>query len=146
VTVSVPRDRLGTFAPAVLPRHARRTGALDEMVLSLTAKGLTTGEIVAHLAAVYDMTTSKETVSTITDKALESMAEWRTRPLDAVYPVLFIDAVHVKIRDGAVANRPVYVVLGVTADGHRDILGLWAGDGGEGAKYWQTVLAELSRA
>jgi putative transposase len=143
VTVQVPRDRLGTFSPRVLPKHARRTGALDEMVLSLTSRGLTTGEIVAHLAEVYQMTTSKETVSTITDKALESMSAWRTRPLDPVYPVLFIDAVHVKIRDGSVANRPVYVVLGVTADGYREILGLWAGDGGEGAKYWQTVLTEI---
>ncbi|WP_181007641.1 transposase, partial [Streptomyces sp. SM1] len=116
VTVQVPRDRLGTFSPRLLPKYARRTGALDEMVLSLTAKGLTSGEIVAHLAEVYGMTT-KETVSTITDKALESMAEWRTRPLDSVYPVVFIDAIHVKIRDGHVANRPVYVAIAVTADG-----------------------------
>lgn len=113
------------------------------MVLSLTAKGLTSGEIVAHLAEVYGMETSKETVSTITDKDLDSMAEWRTRPLDAVYPVMFIDCVHVKIRDGAVANRPIHVVLAVTCDGMREILGPWAGDGGEGAKFWQTVLAEL---
>jgi transposase-like protein len=136
VTVQVPRDRLGTFQPRMLPRYARRTGALDELVLSLTAKGLTSGEIVSHLAQTYGMTTTKETISTITDKALESMAEWRTRPLDPVYPVVFIDAVHVKIRDGHVANRPVYVAIAVTADGYREILGLWAGDGGEGAKYW----------
>ncbi|MFF0134800.1 IS256 family transposase, partial [Streptomyces mirabilis] len=143
VTVQVPRDRLGTFQPRVLPRYARRTGALDDLVLSLTAKGLTSGEIVSHLAQTYGMTTTKETISTITDKALESMAEWRTRPLDAVYPVVFIDAVHVKIRDGHVANRPVYVAVAVTAEGYREILGLWAGDGGEGAKYWQTVLTEI---
>jgi putative transposase len=143
VTVQVPRDRLGTFAPRLLPRYARRTGALDEMVLSLTAKGLTSGEIVAHLAEVYGMSTTKETVSTITDKALDSMAEWRTRPLDPVYPVVFIDAIHVKIRDGHVANRPIYVAIAVTADGYREILGLWAGQGGEGAKYWQTVLTEI---
>jgi len=143
VTVQVPRDRLGTFAPRLLPKYARRTGALDEMVLSLTAKGLTSGEIVAHLAEVYGMTTSKETVSTITDQALESMAEWRTRPLDPVYPVVFVDAIHVKIRDGQVANRPVYVAIAVTVDGYREILGLWTGDGGEGAKYWQSVLTEI---
>ncbi|WP_138909941.1 IS256 family transposase [Streptomyces chryseus] len=140
VTVQVPRDRLGTFSPRLLPKYARRTGALDEMVLSLTAKGLTSGEIVAHLAEVYGMTTTKETVSTITDKALESMAEWRTRPLDPVYPVVFIDAIHVRIRDGHVANRPIYVAIAVTVDGYREILGLWAG---EGAKYWQTVLTEI---
>ena len=143
VTVQVPRDRLGTFASGLLPKYARRTGGLEEMVLSLTAKGLTSGEIVAHLAETYGMETSKETVSTITDKALDAMADWRTRPLDAIYPVLFVDCVNVKIRDGAVANRPIYVVLAVTCDGHREILGLWAGDGGEGAKYWQNVLAEL---
>ena len=143
VVVNVPRDRLGTFRPGLLPKHARRTGALDEMVLSLTGKGLTSGEIVAHLAEVYGMTTSKETVSTITDKALESMAEWRTRPLDPVYPVVFIDAIYVRIRDGQVANRPVYVAVAVTADGYREILGLWTGQGGEGAKYWQTVLTEI---
>lgn len=95
VTVQVPRDRLGTFQPRMLPKYARRTGALDDLVISLTAKGLTSGEIVSHLAQTYGMTTTKETISTITDKALESMAEWRTRPLDAVYPVVFIDAVHV---------------------------------------------------
>ncbi|MFZ3475177.1 IS256 family transposase [Streptomyces sp. 4.24] len=143
VTVEVPRDRSGTFVPKALPKYARRTEGLDALVISLTAKGLTSGEIVAHLAEVYGMTTSKETVSTITDKVLDSMAEWRTRPLDAVYPVLFIDAVNVKVRDGQVANRPVYVVLGVTADGYRDILGLWTSGGGEGAKYWQSVLTEI---
>ncbi|MFE3205749.1 IS256 family transposase [Embleya sp. NPDC059237] len=143
VTLDIPRDRAGTFRPGLVPVHARRTGALDEMVISLTAKGLTGGEIVAHLAEVYDITTSKETVSTITDQVLGGMNEWRTRPLDAVYPVVFVDAIHVKIRDGQVANRPVYVALGVTVDGYRDILGLWIGDGGEGAKYWGQVLGEL---
>ncbi|MET7391852.1 IS256 family transposase [Streptomyces sp. NPDC005444] len=143
VTVQIPRDRLGTFQPRMLPKYARRTGALDDLVISLTAKGLTSGEIVSHLAQTYGMTTTKETISTITDKALESMAEWRTRPLDTVYPVIFIDAVHVKVRDGHVANRPIYVAIAVTADGYREILGLWAGDGGEGAKYWQTVLTEI---
>jgi len=143
VTVEVPRDRAGTFVPSVLSKYARRTGGLDALVMSLTARGLTSGEIVAHLAEVYGLDTSKETVSTITDRALEGMNDWRHRPLDPVYAVMFVDAIHVKIRDGQVANRPVYVVLGVTVDGYRDILGLWVGDGGEGAKYWQTVLTEI---
>ena len=134
IVLQVPRDRRGTFRPKVLPRHARRTGALDEMVLSLTARGMTSGEIVAHLGEVYGMSASKEMISTITDKALESMNEWRTRPLDAIYPVIFVDAIHVKIRDGQVANRPIYVAIAVTADGYREILGLWAGDGGEGGR------------
>jgi putative transposase len=86
---------------------------------------------------------SRQTISTITDKVCEGMAEWQNRPLDPAYPVVFIDAIHVKIRDGKVANRPIYVALAVTCEGHRDILGLWAGDGGEGAKHWLHVLTEL---
>ena len=113
------------------------------MVISLVAKGLTTGEISAHLAEVYGTEVSRQTISTITDKVIEGMVEWQNRPLDPVYPVVFIDAIHVKIRDGQVANRPIYVALAVTCEGRRDILGLWAGDGGEGAKYWLHVLTEL---
>ncbi|MFE9169610.1 transposase [Streptomyces kebangsaanensis] len=121
--VRVSRDRLGSRTPRLLPKYAHRTGALDETVLSLTAKGLTSGEIVARLAEVYG-TTAKETVSTATGKAPESMAEWSTRPLAPVCPVVLIDAVHVRIRDGHVANRPVCVAIAVTADGHREILHL----------------------
>ena len=100
------------------------------MVLSLSAKGLTHGEISAHLAEVYGAEVSKQTISTITDQVIEGMAEWQNRPLDPVYPVIFVDAINVKIRDGKVANRPVYVAMAVTVDGHRDILGLWAGEDG----------------
>jgi len=113
------------------------------MVLSLSAKGLTHGEISAHLAEVYGANVAKQTISTITDKIIEGMTEWQNRPLDAVYPVIFLDAIHVKIRDGQVANRPIYVALAVTVDGTRDLLGLWVGEGGEGAKYWLQVLTEL---
>jgi transposase-like protein len=113
------------------------------MVLSLSAKGLTHGEISAHLADVYGTQVSKQTISTITDKVIDGMTEWQNRPLDSVYPVIFIDAINVKVRDGQVANRPIYVALAVTVDGRRDILGLWAGDGGEGAKYWLQVLTEI---
>ncbi|WP_028933488.1 IS256 family transposase, partial [Pseudonocardia spinosispora] len=97
----------------------------------------------AHLSEVYGAEVSRQTISTITDKVVEGMLQWQNRPLDAVYPVIFIDAIHVKIRDGKVANRPIYVALAVTCEGHRDILGLWAGDGGEGAKHWLHVLTEL---
>jgi putative transposase len=143
VQVIVPRDRAGSFAPQVLRKNARRTSGIDEMVISLVGKGLTTGEVAAHLREVFGVATSKETVSAITDRVLEGMAEWRSRPLDPVYPVLIIDAVHVKIRDGQVANRAVYVAIGVTVDGCRDILGLWVGDGGEGAKTWLATLGEI---
>src|SRR6476661_4603917 len=141
--VDVPRDRDGTFEPRIVPKRARRLGGVDELVISLVAKGLTTGEVQAHLAEVYGAAVSRETISKITDAVLERMAEWQSRPLDRVYPVLFVDAIFVKVRDGQVANRPIYVAIGVTVDGERDILGLWAGQGGEGAKHWLQVLTEI---
>jgi putative transposase len=143
VPVQVPRDREGTFSPSIVAKRQRRFGGIDNLVISLTAKGLTTGEVVAHLGEVYGTEVSKETISTITDRVMDSFSQWQNRPLDPVYPVVFIDCIHVKIRDGQVANRPVYVALAVTCDGGRDILGLWAGDGGEGAKYWMRVLTEI---
>jgi putative transposase len=143
VEVIVPRDRAGSFEPRVVRKSSRRTSGIDEMVVSLVGKGLTTGEVAAHLKEVFGVQTSKETVSAITDRVLEGMHEWRHRPLDAVYPVLIIDAVHVKIRDGAVANRAVYVAIAVTVHGTREILGIWAGDGGEGAKTWAATLTEI---
>ncbi|TWH41859.1 transposase-like protein [Rhodococcus rhodochrous J38] len=143
VQIQVPRDTDASFDPQIVKKRQRRLTGVDEIILSLSAKGLTTGEIAAHFDDVYGATVSKETISKITDKVLAEMAEWSVRPLDPVYPVLFIDAIHVKIRDGQVTNRPVYVAIGVTVDGHRDILGLWAGDGGEGAKFWLAVLTEI---
>ena len=143
VTIEVPRDRDGSFEPVIVGKRRRRLNGIDQIVLSLTARGLTTGEICAHFAEVYGARLSKDTISRITDKVIEEMAEWRNRPLDRVYPVLFIDALVVKVRDGQVVNRPIYVVIGVTVDGERDILGLWAGDGSEGAKFWLAVLTEL---
>ena len=143
IEVDVPRDREGSFEPQLVRKRQRRLSGVDEMVISLAAKGLTTGEISAHLAEVYGAEVSRQTISTITDKVMDGMAEWQNRPLDPVYPVVFIDAIHVKIRDGQVANRPVYVALAVTTEGSREILGLWAGDGGEGAKQWLRVLTEL---
>jgi transposase-like protein len=116
---------------------------VDEIVLSLTARGLTTGEVSAHFAEVYGAKVSKDTISRITEKVVEEMTEWRNRPLDRVYPAIFIDAIVVKVRDGQVVNRPIYVVIGVTINGERDILGLWAGDGSEGAKFWLAVLTEI---
>ncbi len=113
---------------------------------SAPAKGLTHGEIAAHLAEVYGAEVSKQTITTITDRVIADMVEWQNRPLDPVYPVVFVDAIHVKYRDGQVANHPIYVALAVTVDGERDILGLWAGGGGEGAKYWLHVLPSSATA
>ena len=143
VTIEVPRDREGSFEPVIVGKRQRRLNGIDQIVLSLTARGLTTGEICAHFAEVYGASVSKDTISRITDKVIEEMTEWRNRPLDRVYPVLFIDALVVKVRDGQVVNRPIYVVIGVTVNGERDILGLWAGDGSEGAKFWLAVLTEI---
>jgi putative transposase len=143
VEIEVPRDRDGTFEPTIVRKRQRRLSGVDQIILSLSARGLTTGEISAHFADVYGATVSKDTISRITDKVLEEMADWRGRPLDRVYPVIFIDAIVVKVRDGQVTNRPVYVAIGVSCNGERDILGLWAGDGGEGAKFWLGVLTEV---
>ncbi len=143
VQVDVPRDRDGTFEPQIVRKRQRRLTGVDEIVLSLYAKGLTTGEISAHFAEIYGASVSKETISRITDKVIEEMQSWQARPLDAVYAAVFIDAIVVKVRDGQVANRPVYAAIGVSLDGERDILGLWAGTGGEGAKFWMSVLTDI---
>ena len=151
VEIDVPRDRDASFDPKIVGKRKRRLSGIDELVISLSAKGMTTGDVAAHLAEVYGADVSRQTISTITDKVMEGMAEWQNRPLDPVYPVIFIDAINVKIRDGKVANRPIYVALAVTCEGRRDILGLWAGEapsvtgspGGEGAKYWLHVLTEI---
>ena len=143
VGIDVPRDRAGTFEPQIVKKRQRRLNGVDEIVLSLYAKGLTTGEISAHFAEIYGASVSKETISRITDKVIEEMNDWQVRPLDEIYAAIFIDAIVVKIRDGQVANRPIYAAIGVSLDGERDILGLWAGAGGEGAKFWMSVLTDL---
>ena len=139
----MPRDRDGSFEPQIVRKRQRRLDGIDAIVLSLSARGLTTGEIAAHFAEVYGAKVSKDTISRITDAVVEAMTEWQNRPLDRIYPVIFIDAIVVKVRDGQVTNRPIYVAIGVSTAGERDILGLWLGDGGEGAKYWLGVLTEL---
>ena len=143
VEINVPRDRESTFEPQIVRKRQRRLTDVDEIVLSLYAKGMTTGEISAHFAEIYGAAVSKETISRITDKVVAEMQEWANRPLDAVYAAVFVDAIYVKVRDGQVANRPVYAAIGVTVDGHKDVLGLWMGTGGEGAKFWMSVLVDL---
>lgn len=143
VDIDVPRDIEASFQPQIVRKRQRRLTGVDQIVLSLSARGLTTGEISAHFAEVYGASVSKETVSKITDQVLEEMTAWMNRPLDEVYPVIFVDAIVVKVRDGQVRNKPIYVVIGVTINGERDIIGLWAGDGHEGAKFWLQVLTEL---
>ncbi|KZB84785.1 hypothetical protein AVL48_31765 [Amycolatopsis regifaucium] len=143
VGINVPRDQESTFEPQIVKKRQRRLSEVDEVVLSLYAKGMTTGDISAHFAEIYGSSVSKETISRITDKVVAEMQDWASRPLDAVYVAVFIDALHVKVRDGQVANRPVYAAIGVTVDGRKDVLGLWMGVGGEGAKFGMSVLIDL---
>lgn len=143
IQIEVPRDRDGSFEPVIVPKRRRRLDGIDQIVLSLTARGLTTGEIAAHFAEVYGAKVAKDTISRITDKVCGELGEWATRPLDQLYPVIFVDAIVVKVRDGQVRNTAFYVVMGVTTSGERDILGIWAGDGAEGARFWLQVFTEL---
>jgi len=144
VEIVVPRDREGTFEPVIVPKRARRLSDLDAVVLSLLAKGLTHGEISAHFTDVYGASVSEDVVGRITDRVVAEMQAWWARPLEKVYAAVFIDAIMVKVRDGQVRNKPVYAAIGVDLAGHKDILGMWAGDGdGESAKFWYAVLTDL---
>ena len=144
VEVTMPRDRNSTFDPKLVPKGERRLDGLSGQIISLYAKGLTTGEIRDHLQEIYDTSISKDTISRVTDQIVGDMEAWQSRPLDAVWPVVLIDAIVIKVRDTQVANRPVYVAIGVNLDGERDVLGMWIGPtGGEGAKRWMTMLTEL---
>jgi putative transposase len=144
VELRVPRDRNGSFDPMTVRKGQRRLEGLSGNVISLYAKGMTTGDIQAHLAEIYDTDISRDTISRITDAVLEDLQVWQHRPLDPIYPVILIDAIVVKIRDGTVANRPIYVAMGVNLNGERDVLGMWVGPGGgEGAKFWGGILTEL---
>lgn len=113
IEIDVPRDRDGSFEPQIVKKRQRRLTGVDEIVLSLYAKGLTSGEISAHFAEIYGASVSKETISRITDKVIEEMTDWANRPLNGVYAAIFIDAIVVKVRDGQVANRPIYAAIGV---------------------------------
>jgi transposase-like protein len=144
VQIEVPRDRDATFTPVIVAKRQRRLTDVDAVAISLYAKGLTTGEISAHFAEVYGASVSKDTVSRITDRVIEEMTAWSVRPLQPVYAAVFVDAIYVTVRDGQVGNRPFYVAIGVDLNGHRDVLGLWAGTGGgESAKFWMNVLTDL---
>jgi putative transposase len=144
VEVQMPRDRQGTFEPVTVPKHVRRLDGLSGNVISLYAKGMTTSDVQTHLFEIYGTDISRETISKITDAVVDDMTVWQNRPLDPVYAVVLIDAIVIKIRGSQVANRPVYVAIGVTMGGERDVRGMWIGpSGGEGAKQWATMLTEL---
>ncbi len=143
IDIKIPRDREGTFYPKLIQRYQRRFPGFDEKIVSMYARGMTVREIQCHLLDLYGLEVSPDLVSTITDAVLETVGEWQNRPLEASYPLVFFDALRVKIRDeGLVRNKAVYVALGVTADGTKDILGLWI-ETSEGAKFWLRVMNEL---
>jgi putative transposase len=143
VGLDVPRDRAGTFAPALVPKGERRLGGLSDIIISLYAGGMTVRDICHHLQRVYGTDLSPDTVSTITDAVLEEVKAWQTRPLDECYPIVYIDALMVKVRDGAhVRNKAAYLVVGVDTDGIKHVLGIWIANT-EGAKFWMSVFSEL---
>jgi putative transposase len=143
VTLDIPRDRAGTFDPKLIARYQRRFPDFDEKIVSMYARGMTVREIRGHLEELYGIEVSPDLVSAVTDAVLEEVAEWQGRPLDACYPLVFFDAIRVKIRDeGFVRNKAVYIALGILPDGTKEILGLWI-EQTEGAKFWLRVMNEL---
>ena len=143
-TVQVPRDRNGEFEPQIIARYAGNTNELEEKILAMYAKGMSTRDIAGTLAELYGVDISAATISTITEKVWPLVEAWQNRPLGRIYPIIYLDAIHIKLRrEGRVANTAVYNVLGVDMEGHRDILGHWIGDGGEGANFCLSVLTDL---
>src|SRR5215211_1128035 len=141
--LQVPRDRLSTFDPQLIAKYQRRFPSFDDRIVSMYARGMSTREIQGQLRALYGIEVSPERVSAVTDAVLDEVAEWQNRPLEALYPLVFLDALRVKVRDErTVRNKAVYVALGVRADGAKEILGLWI-EQTEGAKFWLRVMNEL---
>src|SRR3954454_15046321 len=141
--IAVPRDRNGTFTPQIVAPHQRRFTGFDDKILSMYARGMTTREIQGHLEEIYGVEVSPSLISSVTDAVLEEVKEWQSRPLEPLYPILFLDALMVKMRhEGRVENRAVYVAVGIDLDGLTDVLGLWT-SANEGAKFWLQVLTEL---
>ena len=141
--IDAPRDRAGTFEPQIVRKRQRRFEGFDEKILALYARGMSTRAISAHLAESYGVEVGRDLISNVTDAVLEDARAWQTRPLDDVYPVVSLDALVLKIRDGgAVQRKACYLALAITLDGDREVLGLWFQDT-EGAKFWMQVLTEL---
>ena len=143
VEIEVPRDREGTFEPQLVPKGKRGLPGFDEKVIALYARGMTTREIQGHLKEIYKVEVSPSLISTVTDAVLDDVKAWQSRPLEALYPIVYLDAIHVKMRtSGHVQTQAVYLALALTLDGEKELLGLWVGEA-EGAKFWLSVLTEL---
>ena len=143
MTLSVPRDRAGTFDPKLIAKYQRRFPDFDHNIISMYARGMTVREIRGHLEELYGIEVSPDLISAVTDAVLDEVAEWQNRPLDLCYPLVFFDAIRVKVRDeGFVRNKAIYIALGVLPDGSKEILGIWI-EQTEGAKFWLRVVNEL---
>ncbi len=143
ITVDVPRDRAGEFEPRLLPKGVRRFAGFDDKVISLYARGMSMSEIQGHLEEIYHTEISKDLISTITDGVIDEVTTWQNRPLDRIYPILYLDCIHVKSRDNnIVINKAVYLAIAVNMDGKKELLGIWVGKN-EGSKFWMSVVTEL---
>jgi putative transposase len=141
--IDIPRDRQGTFEPQIIAKHQTRWSGFDEKIISLYARGLSVREIQGHLEEMYGAEVSPALISSVTDAVSDDVKAWQARPLDALYPILYLDCIHVKVRDaGAVRNKAVFLAIGVNMDGHKEVLGLWIAQT-EGAKFWLQVITEL---
>ena len=140
--IEIPRDRHGTFEPQLIPKHQTRWAGFDEKILSLYARGMTVREIQAHLEEIYGTEVSPSLISSVTDAVSEEVKTWQSRPLDALYPIVYLDCIHVKVREGAVRVKAVYLAIGITMTGEKEVLGMWLAQT-EGAKFWLQVVTEL---
>jgi len=140
--IEIPRDRHGSFEPQLIPKHQTRWAGFDEKILSLYARGMTVREIQAHLEEMYGTEVSASLISSVTDAVVDEVKAWQARPLDAVYPIVYLDCIHAKVREGSVRVKAVYLAIGVTMAGEKEVLGLWLAQT-EGAKFWLQVVTEL---
>lgn len=144
IDLDIPRDREAEFEPVLIKKHQRRFDGFDDMILSLYSKGVSTRDIRSHIEEMYGIEVSPDLISTVTDNVQELVREWQTRPLDAVYPIVYLDALRVKIRyEGTVQNRCIYLGVGVNLEGKKEALGMWSAES-EGAKFWLSVLTDLN--
>ena len=143
IEITIPRDRIGDFEPALIKKHENKLHGIDDKIISLYAKGVTTRDIKSHLDEIYGIEISATSISNITNKVMETVTQWQARPLDSIYPIVYFDAIHYKVRDGGkVETRAAYTCLGINLEGKKDLLGIWINDS-EGANFWLSVLTEI---
>lgn len=141
--IQTPRDRDSSFEPAIIPKHERRFSGFDDKILSMYSRGMTTRDIQDHLHEIYGTKVSPSLISEVTDAVIQDVREWQTRPIDQIYPIMYLDAIRVKVRDnGRIISKAIYVAMGVNLDGNKEILGLWISEN-EGAKFWAMIMTEL---